>query len=86
MDLLPAYGMDRTTSGISSGRPCSVGSGGLGMGRSRVLGTLVLLVFVVVVSGSLLRELTGRVEAVVAFFFGWGAMDLKMCCNFSFLR
>lgn len=56
------------------------------MGRSRVLGTLVLLVFVVVVSGSLLRELTGRVEAVVAFFFGWGAMDLKMCCNFSFLR
>lgn len=55
------------------------------MGRSRVLGTLVLLVFVVVVS-SLLRELTGRVEAVVAFFFGWGAMDLKMCCNFSFLR
>lgn len=55
------------------------------MGRSRVLGTLVLLVFVVVVSGSLLRELTGRVEAVVAFFFGWGAMDLKMGCN-VFLR
>lgn len=82
MDLLPTYGKDRTTSGMSSDRPCSVGSGGLGMGRSRVLGILVLLVLAVVVFGSLLREVAGRVEAV-GFFFGWGAMAIKSSMIYS---
>lgn len=72
MDLLPMYGKDRTTSGMSSGKPYSVGSGGLGTGRSRVSETSILLVFVVGVVGfrSLLRDFAGRVEAVVGFFFG----------------
>lgn len=65
------YGKDRTTSGMSSGKPYSVGSGGLGTGRSRVSETSILLVFVGLVGfRSLLRDFAGRVEAVVGFFFG----------------